>query len=189
MSGGTARWLTLVAVAVMIGLVGVAGTVGAQDATPEASPVAVDEEVEADPTPEPIRVITLVSWYQTTPDGEEIEIGPLNSNDQLIAGPGDPTSGLTGTAVFFDEDLETDVQITIGDSVFEGVPAFEGDPTSVFRWTYPGGDAEGRPATLVIEVVAAEGPYEGSSGTATFVSRSSPGSGVIVIMLNPPASE
>ena len=46
-------------------------------------------------------------------------------------------------------------------------------------------DASLRPATLVIAVTATAGPYEGRSGTVTFLSRSSPGSGVFIAMLNP----
>ena len=75
----------------------------------------------------------------------------------------------------------------MGDSTFHGVPAIEGDENSMFRWTYPEGDGTQRPATLVIQVEAVAGPYDGFTGSATFISRSiAPGSGVIVIMLNPP---
>jgi hypothetical protein len=62
---------------------------------------------------------------------------------------------------------------------------FEGDPESVFNWIYYQGDPALRPATLVVPVTATEGPYEGRSGTVTFLSRSSPGSGIVVVMLNP----
>jgi hypothetical protein len=36
-----------------------------------------------------------------------------------------------------------------------------------------------------MQIEAVEGPYEGQIGTATFLSRSSPGSGTLIIMLNP----
>jgi hypothetical protein len=174
-------------------LAGGAGVRAQDDGTPvaeqpEATPVAAAE----DGTPAaavPIRVITLVAWYQTDPSGDFIQIGPLASNDQLIAGPGDSTTALTGTADFDGPEDDGTPTIVIGDSVFIGVPAFEGDPDTVFRWTYPQGDATFRPATLVIQVEATEGPYAGFTGSATFVSRSTPGSGVIVIMVNPPESE
>jgi hypothetical protein len=182
------------ALAVMLGLVGllaIAGspvTMAQDDATPvaEADGTPVALVPEATPEPAPIRVITLVAWYQTDPSGEFIQLGPLASNDQLIAGPGDSTSALTGTANFNSDENDGLPRIELGESAFHGTPAFEGDPDSVFRWTYPQGDATFRPATLVIQVDAVEGPYEGFSGSATFVSRSSPGSGVLVIMLNPP---
>lgn len=170
-------------------VVGAALPVSAQDAaTPEAelaTPAA--PAGEATPVAQPIRVVTLVAWYQTDSTGDFIEVGPLATNDQLIAGPGDPTNASTGRADFDGPEDDGTPEITLGDHVFQGVPAIEGDESSMFRWIYPQGDGALRPATLVIQVEAIAGPYEGFSGSATFVSRSTaPGSGVIVIMLNPP---
>jgi hypothetical protein len=180
------------AIALTIGLTGLAGVPHAlaqDDGTPVAQPEASPVAASGTPTAQAIRVITLVAWYETDPSGDFIQLGPLASNDQLIAGPGDSTSALTGQADFDGPEDEGIPEITLGDSVFQGVPAFEDDPDTMFRWTYPQGDATFRPATLVIQVEAVEGPYNGFSGSATFVSRSSPGSGVLVIMLNPPESE
>ena len=166
------------------------GVVAQDDGTPvasDATPVA--DASDGTPVAEPIRVITLIAWYETDTSADFIQIGPLASNDQLIAGPGDATNALTGTADFDGPEDDGVPRIEIGDSSFDGVPAFEDDPTSMFRWTYPEGDATFRPATLVIQVEAVAGPYEGFTGSATFISRSSPGSGVLVIMLNPPDEE
>jgi hypothetical protein len=161
----------------------------AQEGTPVAQEEATPAAADGTPAAEPIRVITLVTWYETDPSGDFIQLGPMATNDQLIAGPGDSTNALTGRADFDGPEDDGIPEITLGDSTFQGVPAFEDDPESMFRWTYPQGDASFRPATLVIQVNAVAGPYEGFSGSATFVSRSSPGSGVMVIMLNPPEAE
>lgn len=162
------------------------GAVAQDDGTPAAEVETPVVEVDGTPAAEPIQVITLVTWYETDASGDFIDVGPLASNDQLIAGPGDSTNALTGTADFDGAEDDGTPEIVIGDSMFEGFPAIEDDPDSLFRWTYPQGDATFRPATLVIQVVATAGPYEGFSGSATFVSRSTPGSGLLVIMLNPP---
>jgi hypothetical protein len=167
---------------------GLAAPASAQDAgTPEAAGTPVAPSSDATPIAQPIRVITLVSWYQTDASGDFIQVGPLASNDQLIAGPGDSTNALTGRADFDGPEDDGVPEITMGDSVFQGVPAIAGDESTMFRWTYPEGDGALRPATLVIQVEATAGPYQGFTGSATFISRSTaPGSGVIVIMLNPP---
>lgn len=158
-------------------------------ATPAATPVAADTSATpvAEPTAEAVRVITLVMWYQTPAGAEFVEVGPLATNNQLIAGPGDPTDAATGQIDFTSPDNSDLPRITIGDSVFDAY-APNDDAGSIFRWIYFDGDAEARPATLVLQVRATEGPYQDSEGTATFSSRSNPGSGVLVIMLNPPAS-
>lgn len=168
------------------------GAIAQDDGTPVVDVEAATPVAEADGTPaaEPIRVITLVTWYETDASGDFIQLGPLASNDQLIAGPGDTTNALTGTADFDGPEDDGTPEITVGESMFAGVPAFEDDPASMFRLTYPQGDATFRPATLVIQVVATAGPYEDFSGSATFISRSiDPGSGVLVIMVNPPDAE
>lgn len=185
----------------LLGLVGYsvgAPNVLAQSGTPEVTPLVETTpesetsatplaETAATPVAEPVRVVTLVGWYQNSASGDFIEIGPLQTTDQLVAGPGDPTSSLTGTA-----DLESDENnglpyIELGDTTLIGTEMFAGDPESVFNWIYYQGDPALRPATLVVPVTATAGPYEGRSGTVTFLSRSSPGSGIVVIMLNPAA--
>ncbi|MCO5220453.1 MAG: hypothetical protein M9947_02595 [Thermomicrobiales bacterium] len=187
------RLLGIVAVLVAVfGLVGY--TLGgpnalAQSGTPEpatettaATPLA---ETEATPVAQPVRVVTLVGWYQNDETGSIIEIGPLQTTDQLVAGPGDPTSTVTGTADLESVDHDGLPYIVLGDTILEGTPMFEGDFDSVFNWIYYQGDPALRPATLVIPVIATAGPYEGRSGTVTFLSRSTPGSGIFVAMLNP----
>lgn len=165
----------------------VAATATAEPATAPTSDTAATPlaETAATPVAEPVRVVTLVGWYQTDPSGNFIEIGPIQTTDQLVAGPGDPTSTLTGKADFDSPDNNELPRITLGDTVLDGVEMISGDPDSVFNWIYYGGDASLRPATLVIAVVATAGPYKDRSGTVTFLSRSSPGSGVFIAMLNP----
>lgn len=204
------RFLGIVAVAVaVLGLAGYAlggGQVRAQTGTPtaqslESAPAAEPTkaaestpaetaatplaQIGATPVAQPVRVVTLVGWYQTDASGDFIDIGPLQTNDQLVAGPGDPTSSLTGRADFDSPDNNELPRITLGDTVLDAVEMISGDPDSVFNWIYYQGDAGLRPATLVFAVTATEGPYKGRSGTATFLSRSSPGSGVFIVMLNP----
>jgi hypothetical protein len=159
---------------------------------PETTPTPTSEtaatplaETDATPVAEPVRVVTLVGWYQTDASGDFIDIGPLQTNDQLVAGPGDPTSTLTGRADFDSPDNNELPRITLGDTVLDGTEMIAGDPETLFNWIYYQGDASLRPATLVIAVTATAGPYEGRSGTVTFLSRSSPGSGVFIAMLNP----
>jgi hypothetical protein len=168
------------------GLLSVGGVLAQSDsATPEATPVAA--EPAASPVAESIRVITLVMWYQNAPSGEFVEVGPVATNNQLIAGPGDPTSAITGVINFTSPENDGLPRITIGDSIFDAFAPL-GDPDQVYRWTYLDGDAQLRPAILVLQVEATEGPYKGAIGTATFSSRSDPGSGVLVIMINPATS-
>ncbi|TXG84048.1 MAG: hypothetical protein E6R14_05400 [Thermomicrobiales bacterium] len=156
--------------------------------TPESESAATPVvETAATPVAEPVRVVTLVGWYQNAANGEFIEIGPVQTTDQLVAGPGDPTSTLTGKADLESEENNGLPYIELGDTILIGTEMFEGDPESVFNWIYYQGDPALRPATLVIPVTATAGPYEGRSGTITFLSRSSPGSGIVVIMLNPEA--
>jgi hypothetical protein len=183
----------------VLGLVGYslgAPHVLAQTGTPTAESTPTSEtdatpltETGATPVAEPIRVVTLVGWYQNSSTGDIIEIGPLQTTDQLVAGPGDPTSTLTGTADLESDDNSGLPLIVLGDTTLAGTEMFAGDPDSVFNWIYYQGDPALRPATLVIPVIATEGPYEGRSGTVTFLSRSSPGSGIFVAMLNPTEEE
>jgi hypothetical protein len=197
-------------VAVMVAILGLVGyslgasQVLAQTGTPESlpttapttaaqpSPTPTDEtgatplaETGATPVAEPVRVVTLVGWYQTDASGAFIDIGPIQTTDQLVAGPGDPTSTLTGRADLESADNDGLPLITLGDTTLSGTAMITDDPDTVFNWIYYGGDPALRPATLVIAVVATEGPYKDRTGTVTFISRSSPGSGVFIAMLNP----
>lgn len=147
---------------------------------------------EADATPEAgaatVNVVTLVGWYSQDPSGEFLNIGALRTNDNLVAGPGEPTDRtLSGRVNFDDEANEGMPRITLGQSAFEARPVYEGDLESVQRWIYYDDDPSLRPATLVMQVVATKGPYEDYRGTATFVSRAPEAGGVIIIVLNPPA--
>ena len=54
------------------------------------------------------------------------------------------------------------------------------------RRVYFNDDPTLRPATLVMQIVAVKGPYQGYEGTVTFVSRAPEAGGVMVIVLNPP---
>jgi len=199
-------------VAVMVAILGLVGyslgasQVLAQSGTPESlpttapttaaqpSPTPTGEtgatplaETGATPVAEPVRVVTLVGWYQTDASGAFIDIGPIQTTDQLVAGPGDPTSTLTGRADLESADNDGLPLITLGDTTLSGTAMITDDPDTVFNWIYYGGDPALRPATLVIAVVATEGPYKDRTGTVTFISRSSPGSGIFVAMLNPAA--
>ncbi len=183
----------------IVGLVGYSfggANVLAQSGTPVSTPLAgltpesdtsatPLSETAATPVAEPVRVVTLVGWYQNSASGDILEIGPLQTTDQLVGGPGDPTSTLTGTADLDSEDNNGLPRVVLGDTILDGTEMFAGDPESVFNWIYYQGDPALRPATLVIPVIATAGPYEGRSGTVTFLSRSSPGSGIFVAMLNP----
>jgi len=183
----------------LLGLVGYsfgASHVLAQSGTPASTPLAAQtpvsdtsatplSETAATPVAEPVRVVTLVGWYQNSASGDILEIGPLQTTDQLVGGPGDPTSTLTGTADLDSEDNNGLPRVVLGDTILDGTEMFPEDPESVFNWIYYQGDPALRPATLVIPVIATAGPYEGRSGTVTFLSRSSPGSGIFVAMLNP----
>ncbi|MGH2559449.1 MAG: hypothetical protein ACRDJH_10325 [Thermomicrobiales bacterium] len=154
------------------------------DATPEADGTPVGDEGE-DENEARGRIATLVGWYSRDESGDFLVIGPLQTNENLVAGPvSNPGSALTGT-VDFDSEANDDLpRIEIGDTVFDAYSPFD-DESSQF-WTYFDGDPELRPATLVMQVEVTEGPaeYEGAIGTATFISRDQDGNGVIVIVLN-----
>jgi hypothetical protein len=154
-----------------------------QEATPGTAATP-----EAETTPETVNVVTLVGWYMQDPSGEFLTIGPLRTNDNLVAGPAEVTDrSLTGQVNFTDESNDGQPRITLGDSAFEARAVYEDDPDSTQRWLYYNDDPTLRPATLVMQIVATRGPYENYRGTATFVSRAADAGGVIIIVLNPPA--
>ncbi|MGH2532307.1 MAG: hypothetical protein ACRDJW_08350 [Thermomicrobiales bacterium] len=161
------------------------------DATPEAdgTPAAEEEadgETEEEAAPS-ARIVTLVGWYVRDESGEFLIIGPLQTNQNLVGGPADSEGALSGTVEFESEENDGLPRIEIGDSVFDAFPVYEDDPGSAQRWLFFNDDPELRPGTLVMQVEATESPaYEGAIGTATFISRSEDGTGVIVIVLNLP---
>jgi hypothetical protein len=147
-------------------------------ATPEATPEA----------PATVNVVTLVGWYTQDPSGDFLNIGPIRTNDNLVAGPGEVTDRtLTGKVDFTSGGNDGLPRIAMGQSAFNAYPVVEGDLDTVQRWTYFNDDPTLRPATLVMQIVAVKGPYEGFGGTVTFVSRAEDAGGVIVIVLNPPS--
>jgi len=157
----------------------------AADVTPEAEAAA---EGSPEAAPATVNVVTLVAWYTQDPSGEFLNLGPLGTNDNLVAGAGEATDRtLTGNVDFDDDGNDGLPRIVLGESAFNAYPVVEGDPDSVQRWIYLNDDPGLRPATLVLQIAAVKGPYEGYDGTATFISRAPDAGGVLVIVLNPPA--
>lgn len=149
----------------------------------EATPAA-----DGTPTAGPIDVVTLVAWYSPDPTGDFLTIGPIRTNNALVAGAGEVSGRSVTGEVDFDHPKNDDLpRITLGESTFDAFPADPEDIESVFRWIYTDGDSGLRPATLVLQIEAVGGPYKGYIGTATFVSRAFEAGGVLVIVLNPPA--
>ena len=150
-----------------------------QEATPEAA---------GTPTAGPVEVVTLVAWYSPDPSGEFLTIGPIRTNDALVAGAAEVTDrSLTGDVDFDDAGNDDLPRITLGESAFNAYPVNSDDIESTFRWVYTDEDSSLRPATLVLQIEAVKGPYKGYIGTATFVSRAFEAGGVLIIVLNPPA--
>jgi hypothetical protein len=169
----------------MMSLTGPHGTVRAQDdATPaadEATPVPEEEAAAAE------RIVTLVGWYTRDESGDFLTIGPLDSNELMVAGPGDATDrSLSGRIDFDAEDNDDLPRVTLGDTVLDAYPVYEDDLDSVQRWIYLNDDPALRPSTLVMQVEATAGPYENFLGTVTLISRSTDGSGVFIAVLTPP---
>jgi hypothetical protein len=182
----------------LLGLTAIAGIAGPgrgasarlQDASPAAAvtPEAAAGTPEA--APATVNVVTLVAWYSPDSSGEFLNIGPLRTNDNLVAGAGEVTDRtLTGDVDFDDDGNDGLPRIVLGESAFNAYPVVEGDLDSVQRWIYLNDDPGLRPATLVLQITAEKGPYEGYAGTATFISRAPEAGGVLVIVLNPPAEE
>jgi hypothetical protein len=156
-----------------------AATPAASDATPQAEPT---EEAQTE-------IVTLVAWYSQDPKADKLVLGPLRTNNSLVAG--EDTSNdraLTGDVDFEDPGNDGLPRITLGDSAFNAYPVNPDDPDTVFRWLYLNDDPGSRPATLVMQIEAVKGPYKGYAGTATFISRTAESGGVLVIVLNPPSA-
>ena len=174
-------------VAALIAAVVLGGPAGAalQQGTPEASPAA---SPSASPVaPAASNVVTLVAWYQQDPSGQFLNITPINVDPSLKGGPAPSAPDQVTGKANFEGGPQSQPEITLGESTFDGTPAVSNDPTSMLRWLYFNGEQGQRPATLVIQVDATKGPYKGYVGTASFVSRESGrnSSGVLVIMLKP----
>jgi hypothetical protein len=156
-----------------------------QDAATPATAAATPEAT----TTEAPKVVTLIAWYSQDPSGDKLNLGPLRTNNSLVASEETANDrALTGDVDFADPGNDGLPRITLGDSAFNAYPVNPDDPESVFRWTYTDDDSSLRPATLVLQINAVKGPYKGYSGTATFISRAAKAGGVLVIVLNPPSS-
>jgi hypothetical protein len=148
---------------------------------------AATPEAAASPAALPVEVVTLVGWYSPDPSGEFLNIGPIRTNDLLVAGPAEPNDrSLVGTVDFDDPNNKDLPRFEFGETLFNATLPIADDPSSVFAWIYIDGDPALRPATLVIEIKAVRGPYDNYTGTATFVSRAAEAGGVLIIVLNPP---
>jgi hypothetical protein len=162
-----------------------------QDATPttttgQSTPVA--PATGATPSAA-TQIVTLVLWYEQDPNGGPLQLSPIKTNDNAVATIGELTDrSLTGTAEFDEPKNNGQPQIVLGESVFNAYPYDRSDATTLYRWVYFNGKDGQRPATLVLQINAAKGPYKGYKGTATFVSRASNSGGVLVIVLYPPKS-
>ena len=177
--------------ALLIGMTAIltgGGLVRAQDdATPEASPVAsvADDGTDATDQGAAPNIVTLIAWYQPDANDEFLELAPVETSPAYVANAGEITDqNLTGTVDFAAERNAGGLpRITLGDSIFDAYEIVDGDRDSVQRWLYFDGVSGERPATLVMQVTADRGPYEGAIGTATFISRADDSTGVLVIVL------
>lgn len=192
------RWIGLAAAVLVVlaiaGAVRMPSTVLArfQAGTPVAAtetPAAAATPAAGAATPAAVaQTVTLVTWYQQEPNGGPLQLGPIRTNDNAVAGPGEPSDrAITGTAEFEDAKNDDLPRIRLGDSIFDAYPLESDDPSTAFRWLYFNDEDGTRPATLVLQIDAVKGPYDGYSGTATFISRASGEGGVLVIVLNPPS--
>lgn len=161
-----------------------AGAVLRQDGTPAADLEATLEPVvEATPTAAPDDdVVTIVAWYTRDAENELLNLQSIETDDQFVAEP--TSSGATGVVDFTGADGELPL-ITIGESEFESVIFDADDPDSSRRWRWFNDEDGERPATVSVQVVATQGPYEDFVGMATFMSREPDGSGVLVIAVRP----
>jgi hypothetical protein len=158
-----------------------AGAVLRQDGTPEAE-LEATLEVPAEATPEATDdVVTIVAWYTRDAENELLNLQSIELDDEFVAQPTD--TGATGEVDFTGADGDLP-RITIGESEFEGV-LFDGDTEASRRWRWFNDEDGERPATVSVQVVATQGPYEDYVGMATFMSREPDGSGVLVIAVRP----
>lgn len=132
--------------------------------------------------------VTLVAWYEPNASGNVLDLRPIQTGNDLVAGPGGAASNAPkGTADFESKNNDSLPEIKLNESVFDAYAFNPDDPTTVQRTLYYNDEQGSRPATIVMQVKASKGPYKGYDGTATFVSRASNAGGVLVIVLKPPA--
>jgi hypothetical protein len=164
----------------------------AQDATPVATPETEEETTpETAATPEASQnIVTLVAWYSPDETGDLLTLSPIRTSPTYVASAGEVTEqDLSGTVNFTEEKNKGGLpRIRLGDSIFDAAEIVEGDRDSVQQWLFYNGEDGARPATLVMQVTADQGPYEGATGTATFISRADDSTGVLVIVLYLPES-
>lgn len=183
---GPIRLLTLIALVSAAMLVGGAPGLLAQEATPAPGTPVAEPTAEAATAPaiEPAttNVVTLAAWYANDPSGEFLNVLPISVGADRVASA-DPNGESIGRAEF--PSPETGLpRISIGDTTFNAFLRYEFDIAERWVWT---DDTEGfRPATLVIQVQGADGPYQNYYGTATFISRDDLAGGVVVLALRPP---
>jgi hypothetical protein len=126
-------------------------------------------------------VVTLVFWYLNALDQDIINLYPLVTDPGFVAGAAADAQPV-GTADF---PLEGPPTIIVGETTFEAYPRGDG---TVERWTWFDDFEGARPGTLVLQVAATGGAFQGYFGSASFMSRDEGGAGgVLVIMLRPPA--
>ncbi|MFN8591839.1 MAG: hypothetical protein U0031_10310 [Thermomicrobiales bacterium] len=192
--------LVMAAVVLLVALMSVAPVAARQNGTPAAGtpaapptqaaqptqPAAAPTQAAAAATPAAqtaaqTNVVTLVFWYANAADQDILNLFPIAVDAGHVAGPKSGAASV-GTADFLEEGGAT---ITIGDTTFTTYPRADG---SIDRWTWFDDFEGARPATLVMQLSAAGGAYEGYYGAATFVSRAEGGAGgVLIIVLRPPA--
>jgi hypothetical protein len=164
----------------------------AQDATPVATPeTGAETTPETAATPEASQdIVTLVAWYSPDTTGDLLVLSPIRTSPTYVASAGEATAqDLSGTVNFTEEKNKGGLpRIRLGDSIFDAAEIVEGDRDSVQQWLFYNGEDGARPATLVMQVTADAGPYEGATGTATFISRADDSTGVLVIVLYLPES-
>jgi hypothetical protein len=180
------RFIGLFALLIGLTLAGsISQGVRAQDSTPVATPAEAEstDEAEADTADAP-EIVTLIAWYQADDENDLLMLVPLETSPAGIASAGEPTEAMAGTVDFEAERNSGGLpRITLGNSIFDAYPIVEGDRNSVQQWFFFQGNDTGRPATLVMQVTADAGPYEGAIGTATFVSRALDSTGIVIIVL------
>jgi hypothetical protein len=135
-------------------------------------------------------LVPLVAWYTQDPETLLLEIGPLGADEQRVAAPATPDAAtVTGAAIVYADGSGGCITLaTDPESTFNVVPIRRNDPGSAQSWTYLNDDPRHPPYTLVMQVRGTSGPYAGSEGLATFMSRGPQigATGILVILLSPP---
>ncbi|MDF3041689.1 MAG: hypothetical protein K0Q71_4395 [Thermomicrobiales bacterium] len=189
--------LLIIAILLLVGMAGAAPAAARQDTSPTAATPAAEPqptEAAAPPAAQPAAtpaapaapaqsdVVTLVLWYTNPLDQEFIELFPLTTEANFVAGPA-PGQGAVGT-VTFPEDGSFPT-IVLNDTTFETYPRPDG---VVERWTWFDDFEGARPGTLVMQLAGLDGTYQNYFGAATMISRDEGGvGGVLVLALRPPS--